>query len=183
MYEEQTYISLVETYKSIGVFFPMEKQFYEVVTGNHYDLKEASKHIDKLGKDKVKAKDMPSIEPKFIRKHHCGCCLHYGMALFKLMRDAGMECFISISREENPVTHEKTDKHVSVYYIKEGKAYIADPVEAVKTGTLGFAKIPLESFIKENGTVWIFDPYGENGDEEFFGSFMATPLATFTGEE
>ena len=48
MYEEQTYISLVETYKSIGGFFPMEKQFYEVVTGNHYDLKEANKHTGDL---------------------------------------------------------------------------------------------------------------------------------------
>ena len=162
----------------------MEKLFYEVVTGNHYDLEEANKHNDKLRKkDKVKAKDMPSTELNFIKEHHCGCCMHYGMALFKLMRDAGMKCFISISVEENPVTHEKTDRHVSVYYIKDGKEYIADPVEAVKTGTLDFTQIPLESFIRENGTVWIFDPYGEHGDEEFFSSFMATPLATFTGEE
>lgn len=48
MYEEQTYISLVETYKSIGGFFPMEKLFYEVVTGNHYDLEEANKHTGDL---------------------------------------------------------------------------------------------------------------------------------------
>ena len=46
-----------------------------------------------------------------------------------------------------------------------------------------FDQIPLESFIKENGDVWIFDPYGEHGDEEFFSSFMGSPLATFTGEE
>ena len=168
----------------LEVFFPMEKLFYEVVTGNHYDLEEANKHNDKLRKkDKVKAKDMPSTELNFIKEHHCGCCLHYGMALFKLMRDAGMKCFISISVEENPVTHEKADMHVSVYYIKDGKEYIADPVEAVKTGTLDFTQIPLESFIRENGTVWIFDPYGEHGDEEFFSSFMGSPLATFTGEE
>ena len=114
----------------------MEKLFYEVVTGNHYDLEEANKHTGDLIKKSVKAKDMPSTELKFIRKHHCGCCLHYGMALFKLMRDAGMECFISVSAEENPETHKKTDRHVSVYYIKNGKKYIADPVEAVKTGTL-----------------------------------------------
>ena len=69
----------------------MEKLFYEVVTGNHYDLEEANKHTGDLIKKSVKAKDMPSTELKFIRKHHCGCCLHYGMALFKLMRDAGME--------------------------------------------------------------------------------------------
>ncbi len=167
----------------LEVFFPMEKLFYEVVTGNHYDLEEANKHTGDLIKKSVKAKDMPSTELKFIRKHHCGCCLHYGMALFKLMRDAGMECFISVSAEENPETHKKTDRHVSVYYIKNGKKYIADPVEAVKTGTLGFDQIPLESFIKENGDVWIFDPYGEHGDEEFFSSFMGSPLATFTGEE
>ena len=74
----------------LEVFFPMEKLFYEVVTGNHYDLEEANKHTGDLIKKSVKAKDMPSTELKFIRKHHCGCCLHYGMALFKLMRDAGM---------------------------------------------------------------------------------------------
>lgn len=81
----------------LEVFFPMEKLFYEVVTGNHYDLEEANKHTGDLIKKSVKAKDMPNTELKFIRKHHCGCCLHYGMALFKLMRDAGMKCFISIS--------------------------------------------------------------------------------------
>ena len=103
----------------------MEKLFYEVVTGNHYDLEEANKHNDKLRKkDKVKAKDMPSTELNFIKEHHCGCCLHYGMALFKLMRDAGMKCFISISVEENPETHKKTDRHVSVYYIKNEKKYM-----------------------------------------------------------
>ena len=124
---------------------------------------------------------MPNIELEFISKHHYGCCLHFSMALFQLMKKAGMEAYISITLEANPVTFEITDRHVSVYYVVNNKGFIADPVEEIKSGKGDFSSIPIEKYLKEHGTIWIYDPYGEHGDELFFETFLNYPLDTFKG--
>lgn len=157
----------------------MEKMYKKVVTGNRYDNERAMKHHSELIAQCVKAKDMPSIESEFIAKNHCGCCLHYGMALYKLMKDANMDVYISITPEENPVTHEMTDNHVSVYYIIDGKGYIADPVETVKFGKGEYYDIPVMEYQKNNGMIRIYDPYGEYGNELFFIDFLKHPLRIF----
>ena len=97
------------------------------------------------------------------------------------MKDAGIETYISITLEENPVTHQMTDNHISVYYIKNGKEYIADPVETVKNGKGDYFDIPIDEYIKANGTIWIYDPYGEYGDELFYNGFLNHPLKIFKG--
>ena len=159
----------------------MEKMYKEVVTGNRYDYERANQHHVELTLQIVMAKDMPNIESAFIYANHCGCCLHYGMALFKLLREAGIDAYISITMEENPITHEMTDNHVSVYYIKDGKEYIADPVETVKSGKGEYFDIPVQEYYENNGTIWIYDPYGEYGEELFYQSFLNHPLKTFNG--
>lgn len=159
----------------------MEKMYKNVVTGNEYNYEKANEHHAMLIAAKTIARDMPEVETEFISKNHCGCCLHYGMALFKLMRDAGLEAYISITLEENPETGKMTDNHVSVCYVKDGKRFIADPVETVKTGEGEFFNIPIEEYSKANGTVWIYDPYGEYGNELFYQGFLAHPIDVFKG--
>lgn len=156
------------------------KEIYnEVVTGCKYDSEAASKHNMEMIYADVKAAELPSIEANFVAQNRVGCCLHYGMTLFAKMREQNIECYIAITREENPTTHEKTDNHVSVCYLKDGKEYIADPVETVKTGKGEYFEIPIQQFKKEQGTIWIFDPYGEYGNELFFKGFLSHPIKIF----
>lgn len=159
----------------------MEKMYKAVVTNNHYDYERANQHHGELISQKVKAKDMPNIESAFIDENHCGCCLHYGMTLFKFLKEAGIDAYISITMEENPITHEMTDNHVSVYYIKDGNEYIADPVETVKSGKGEYFDIPIQEYYKNNGTIWIYDPYGEYGEELFYQGFLNHPIKIFKG--
>ncbi len=126
---------------------------------------------------------MPSIESAFISENHYGCCLHYDMSLFKLLREAGIESYVSITMEENPVAHENTDSHVSVYYIKDGKEYIADPVETVKAGKGEYLDIPIEEYWATNRTIQLYDPYGEYGDKLFYGDFLNHPLRILKGNK
>ena len=159
------------------------KNIYEQVTrGNRYDFPGAGKHNMEMIKSDVTAKDLPAIEQAFISENHYGCCLHYGMTLFKLMREAGYEAYIAITKEENPLTGQKTDNHVSVCYIINGERFIADPVETVKGTDGNFLDIPIEDFRKANGTIWIFDPYGEYGGELFFNGFLSHPLDVIQGD-
>lgn len=159
----------------------MEKMYKKVVTGNEYNYQKANEHHAMLIEQKAVAKDMPKIETEFLTQNHYGCCLHFGMALFKIMRDAGLKTYISITLEENPITGQMTDKHVSVCYVKDGKRFIADPVETAKTGKGEYFDIPIEEYSKANGTVWIYDPYGEYGDELFYNGFLNHPIETFKG--
>ena len=123
------------------------------------------------------AAEMPEIEAAFVAENHVGCCLHYGMTLFYKLRLLGIESYILITKEENPVTHEKTDNHVSVCYVQNGHKFIADPVETVKAhGKKYFYDIPIEEFLAQQGTIRIYDPYGEHGGELFFEEFLAHPI-------
>ena len=154
----------------------IEEIYNEVVTGGKYDFEVASKHNMEMFLADVKAADLPLIEANFVAQNHVGCCLHYGMALFAKLREQEVECYIAITKEENPTTHEKTDNHVSVCYLKNGKRYIADPVESVKGGKGLFFDIPIEEYNKENGTIWMFDPYGVDGNKLFFQEFLSHPI-------
>ena len=155
----------------------IEKLYWEVIKGNRYDLDGAAQHNDELKALKVSAKDMPEAEAYFLKTNHFGCCLHYAMALYKALRDEQVKCFIAITLEENPETKKMTDMHVSVCYTKGGKRYIADPVESVKRGGKGqYFEIPIDYYGLTNGTIWLFDPYGEHGDELFFEDFLCHPM-------
>ena len=156
----------------------IKKYYNEVVTGNRYDLDGASKHNQEMITAKVKASDMPLIEKRFISQNHYGCCLHYGMTLFHILREHMIKCYIAITLEENPITHEKTDSHVSVCYIKDGKRYIADPVETVKAGKGEYYDIPIKYYMKEQGTIRLYDPYGVYGNLLFFEGFLNHPIET-----
>lgn len=125
----------------------IKELYYSVVKGNVYDLNKANNHNFELASQNPLAKDIPS------------------MALFKLMRDKGIEAYISITLEANPETGDKTDLHVSVCYVQNSKLFIADPVETIKKGYGEYFDIPIEDFYKANGTIWIYDPYGEFGDK------------------
>ena len=157
----------------------IEKCYNEVVTGNKYDFEGATKHNGEMIAAKVKANDMPIIESRFVRENHLGCCLHYGMTLFKMLREHLVDCYIAITLEENPTTHQKTDNHVSVCYLKDGKWYIADPVETVKKGKGEYFDIPIDYYALTQGTIWLYDPYGEYGGELFFEGFLNHPIETF----
>lgn len=154
----------------------IEEIYRETVAGCKYDLEAASKHNMEMVLSDVKASALPHIEAKFVAENHVGCCLHYGMTLFAKMREQNIECYITITKEENPITNQKTDNHVSVCYLKNGKKYIADPVETVKTGKGEYLDIPIERYRDEQGTIWMFDPYGAYGDELFFKGFLSHPI-------
>lgn len=154
--------------------------FSQVTSGNHYDIEKAIAHHAEMTNAKVKAKDLPDIEEAFIKQNNAGCCLHYSMFLFKLLREAGYESYLSMTLEENPVTGEKTDWHMSVCYMKDGEMLFADPVETVKGSTEKQYDISLEEFQKIQGTIWVYDPYGENGEMEFYKDFMFNPLKVFS---
>lgn len=156
--------------------------FSHVTSGNGYDLDSAITHQARLVQSKIKAKDLPSAMATFIMQNHVGCCLHYGMALFKEFREAGYEAYISITLEENLTTGEKTDSHVSVCYVKDDEMFIADPVATVKGSTEKQYDIPIEEFKEAHGTIWLYDPYGEYGDMLFFEGFLAHPLKTFSAD-
>lgn len=160
----------------------IEKCYMEVVTGKKYDLEGATKHNNAMAAAKVKAKDMPNIEANFVRLNNYGCCLHYGMTLYKKLREQLVISFIAITLEENPETQEKSDMHVSVCYTINGKRYIADPVETVKRGKGEYFDIPIDYYNLTQGTIWLFDPYGEHGDELFFKDFLCHPVEIIGGD-
>ena len=95
----------------------MKKMYEKVVTGNAYEYEKANAHHAVLTQAKTLAKDMPQVETEFISENHCGCCLHYSMALYKLMKEAGIEAYISVTLEENPVTKIRlTPNGKTLYY-------------------------------------------------------------------
>ena len=160
----------------MGIMDIVKLCYSKTVSGNRYDLKGATEHNMAMAEQHVLAEDMPKIESDFIDANHYGCCLHYGFSLFQKLHNNGIPCFICISLEENEAG-EKVDNHVSVLYIVDGKRLIADPVETVKRDGKGeFLNIPIEQFRASEGTLWLYDPYGEHRKEEFFTSFLKYPI-------
>ena len=156
------------------------KEIYDIiVAGKKYDYVRATKHNDDMMENKVLAKDLPGIEEEFLSCSNYGCCLHYAMALFKRLYEAGFICYIAICLEENPQTHSLSDMHCSVYYIEGYKKFIADPVETVKGGKDDYSHIPFDHYHEMHGTIWLYDPYGEHGDKPFFTDFLCFPQKTY----
>lgn len=156
----------------------MFKNLYdEVVFGNQYSLdNDVIQHNVMLENQKVKIGEMPEIEEQFIENGHKGYTLNYAMALFKKMRDAGIKnSYIAFSYEIDSLTGKRTAPHFSVYCREEGSWCIADPGEQLKRGG-EFSAIPVKVFKQVNGTVWIYDPYGEHSEKEFFKEFLKFPI-------
>lgn len=145
----------------------MENMYAKVVTGNKYDREIAARHNFAMYKAKVKAKDIAKIESDFIQHNHVGCCLHYALALYNLLYEAGYEVYLVTTPEDDG------DNHASVCYALNGKRYIADPVETVITGDFSYIRIPFEKFKNENAWLKVFEPNGMYGEELFFENFLA----------
>lgn len=124
----------------------IQEIYNKVIEGSRYDYDVASAHHKILISQGVCAAEMPRIEEEYLKQNHVGCCLHFGMYLFKKMREQGYNCFIAITVEENPKTHEMTDNHVSVCYSEENEWFIADPVKTLKEGVDNCYKIPITDY-------------------------------------
>lgn len=144
----------------------MENMYAKIVTGNKYDRKIATSHNFEMYKAKVKAKDIAKIEFDFIQHNHVGCCLHYALALYNLLYEAGYEVYLVTTPEDDG------DNHASVCYALNGKRYIADPVETVIRGDFSYIRIPFEKFKNENAWLKVFEPNGMYGEELFFENFL-----------
>lgn len=151
----------------------MENMYAKIVTGNKYDRKIAASHNFEMYKAKVKAKDIAKIETDFIQHNHVGCCLHYALALYNLLYEAGYEVYLVTTPEDDG------DNHASVCYALNGKRYIADPVETVITGDFSYIRIPFEKFKNENAWLKVFEPNGMYGEELFFENFLANCYKEF----
>lgn len=151
----------------------MENMYAKIVTGNKYDWKIATSHNFEMYKAKVKAKDIAKIEFDFIQHNYVGCCLHYALALYNLLYEAGYEVYLVTTPEDDG------DNHASVCYALNGKRYIADPVETVITGDFSYIRIPFEKFKNENAWLKVFEPNGMYGEELFFESFLANCYKEF----
>ena len=146
----------------------IKKQYEKVVTGNVYDLERANDHTCSLANSGIKAKDMPEEEAKFVKENHAGCCLHYSMYLIELLHNAGVECYFTITPEEDGTNH------CSVLYKGDnGEKYIADPVADVKDGTVDrHMCIEYDEFVSKaiRNEISHYDLFGEHGEEAFFGA-------------
>jgi hypothetical protein len=160
------------------------KYYDEIVMGNTLDLENAYKHTQELidSHSELLASDMPSIEKHFLDKNHYGNCLHYSMALFYLLRQHEIESFIAITKETSTnVIPGFNQIHASVCYIKNGQRYIADPTETIKLGKGAYYEIPIAKYLKQHGTIRLYDPYGVHGSRYFFKEFFNYPIEILVG--
>lgn len=153
----------------------------KVVQGNRYDAAKATQYNVVLGEAKTEAKIMPHAATTFVMLNHFGSDLHYALYLFWKLREYCIECYIAFTKDMNPAVNQKTYNHISVCYVQNGKRYIADPAETVKTGEDKFCGIPIEDYQKDHGTIKLYDPYGEHGSELFFEGFLDHPIETLEG--
>lgn len=154
----------------------MTDALYEsVVNGNEYDLEVAAKHNKSVYLAKVPARQMLEIEEQFVEKEKKGCSINYALALLSKMRKAGHEeSYLAITLKPNKENGLKTESYATVYYRKNGAWYIADPMADIeeKNQQFKYKAIPIRTYKKINGEIWIFDPNGKNGDYEFYEEFM-----------
>lgn len=167
----------------LGSWYTIVSEAYsKIVHGSVYDLDAAQDHHKVLFGQGILAKDIPKAENEHVLSKRYGCCLEYSNALLHELHQAGINAKLAISLEENPVTKERTDSHVSVFIQDDdGNSFIADPVETVKTHGEDMILVLLAEFQKLNGTVWIYDPYGENENLPFM-EFMGYPEKTYSVE-
>lgn len=122
----------------------IRRQYEKVVVGNRYDLSKAGEHTMSIIYSGIKANQMPKTERTYVEAHHVGCCLHYSMYLVSLLHEAGIECYFTITPEEDG------GNHCSVLYFDEkGDKFIADPVMDIKAGTVDkHMCIPYDEFVE-----------------------------------
>ena len=154
----------------------MYKPFTSLIKGKQYDYNLAARHNLEMAEAKVKAKDLPAIAEKFLEDNGKGGCLHISLALLKRIRETGKEAYLALSITANPKTGENNEYYASVYYRSQGRWYIADPVEAIKTEKEEIYIVPIHIFKQKYGTIWIYDLCGEHGDKEFFKDFLRYPI-------
>lgn len=92
----------------------IERYYNEVVTGNKYDYKSASRHNNEMISAKVKAEDMPRIESLFVAQNHIGCCLQYGILLRHLLLQNGVESrnIVSYMRKGNITLNDAIEEYI-----------------------------------------------------------------------
>ena len=83
----------------------IRKQYEKVVVGNRYDLSKAGEHTMSIINLGIKANKMPETERMYVETNHVGCCLHYSMYLVSLLHEAGIECYFTITPEEDGGNH------------------------------------------------------------------------------
>ncbi len=160
-------------------------EIYNKVTAmGGYDLAKALEHQRSLIDEGVLAKDAPRRMYELTKADKAGCCLNYALSMVHLLHENGMEAYLASTPEENPATGERTHIHASVFYVFKGKECFDDPVKKVMGQKGNFHRIPFENFkqemLQEGEKIQIFDPYGENGEEPFFGTFMSAPMKEFS---
>ncbi len=148
--------------------------YEKVISGHTYNLEGAQKHTGSLFKkrDKIRAKDMPEIEAKFVEENGFGCCLHFAFYLIFLMQKNGIECYLVTTPEEDG------SKHASVLYKGEiGRYFVADPVQDVKDETMcNFEIDPYQFMVSAiNEDMRVYD-LKKTGDLLFFGDFLKYPI-------
>ncbi len=149
----------------------IRKQYEKVVVGNRYDLSKAGEHTMSIIYSGIKANKMPETERMYVEANHVGCCLHYSMYLVSLLHEAGIECYFTITPEEDG------GNHCSVLYFDEkGDKVIADPVMDIKAGTVDkHMCIPYDEFVENaiRHEISHYDVFGINGEEAFFNEFLS----------
>ena len=154
----------------------MYKPFTSLVKGKQYDYNLAARHNLEMSEAKVKARELPAIEEKFLEENEKGGCLQISLALLKRIHETGKEAYLALSITQNPRTGEYNEYYASVYYRAQGSWGIADPVESVKEGKEEIYVVPVYIYQQKHGKIWLYDLYGEHGDKEFFKEFLHYPV-------
>ena len=144
----------------------IRRQYEKVVVDNRYDLSKAGEHTMSIIYSGIKANQMPKTERTYVE-----ACLHYSMYLVSLLHEAGIECYFTITPEEDG------GNHCSVLYFDEkGDKFIADPVMDIKAGTVDkHMCIPYDEFVESaiRHEISHYDVFGINGEEAFFNEFLS----------
>lgn len=149
----------------------IRKQYEQVVVGNKYDLSKAGDHTMSIIYLGIKANQMPETERAYVEANHVGSCLQYSMYLISLLHEAEMECFLTMTPEEDGANH------CSVLYFNEnGNKFIADPSMDIKEGTVDkHMCIPYDEFVENaiQHKISHYDVFGINGEKAFFNEFLS----------
>lgn len=151
--------------------------FYQVVDRGEYDPRFGITYDDTIGDQKIMAAYVPPLEAQFIEDHHRGGSLQYALALFYKLRATKINCYVAMTGGTGAEHRTKAGKHVSVLYERGGSWFVADPGDIVRSGvkSIDLYGIPSFYYLKKHGDIWLYDPYGENSNTEFFGKFLLKP--------
>ena len=138
----------------------LTRAYRKIATTGHYSLEIANKIGYGAG---VQAIEMPKVMSERLTSFGGGCCFHYSFALIHELEEEGIQAFWACVPEP-----EKgklgVQKCVVVYACPDGKKFVADIIEDVKSG------VKLEDF-KGNGCEWI-DSEGDKHDHSKISSLQ-----------